>query len=679
MVLLENDIVLFGFDSTSGRLVKMLDKRSGREHIHRDDGGRLFRVVCPSATWLSRYADADASAPPVATLDVDRLTLHYDRLQAADGPLNVAVTVDVHLPDGAEEARFGLTVQNNGPDVIHEVRYPWIGGWESYGGPGEDRALIGCHPIDPHSAEGTDLSYNIGGANRRNFYSLVYTMLPFADISGPGAGISYICYSKSPIFGGFVTEHLDQNPDVTNWSLSWVSSPFLQPGETWTSVEIGIGVHSGDWHTTADRYREFMDTWWTGSQASARVRESIGFQVLMARSFDGLSIAPFSDLPRIAESGKKYGVEDLCVWDSTAALYLRPDDGTFWEQYDPEQTLDDLREGITAAGQTGVNVSTLVNYRLIRENSSIYREIGDAMVQMGIHGSPINEDWSNISSSHASFRTDYLTRQGRVLCQKSEQFREMARSITDQTMQLGFTSLFIDQTFDLNPCFADNHGHMSPNDTPQAVIDWVSEVTERVRQVSPETYLIGENVDVFCLQYIDVNWVWNWESIAPEVMRYTIPESVICWVVDRQPRVLNRAFALGSFMALTTAELTGTLDEYPEYAEHVKSLAELRHKTADFIAHGRFRDTIGLESDGATTYIYKSDAGLAVVIANTEDRKVDTHIAVDASALGSSVGPEGTLFRSDGTQQSVKAQDDGNGYGLDVSLPPYGVAIWALR
>ncbi len=675
---LENELVRFGFDRATGCISELYDKRTQRTHLTRQDGARLFRIVCPSEKWATRYADAQDCDPPEIEVSNTALRLHYSHVRTLTGNIDIDVAVDVVLPHGDSEARFRLELVNNSTDLIHEVRFPWIGGWERYGGLGADRALAGCRPLDPHPTADRVLSFNIGGANRRSFHGMEIVMVPMFDLSGPDAGISYVCYHREPILGGFVTENLESGPVGNNYAFSWVSIPFVRPGESWRSPETGISLHDGNWRVTADRYRDAIAEWWQAPPAPDHLATTIGCQVFMPRTFTGKPNFRFRDISKVAEIGLKYGVTDLSVWDPIAALYARPDDGTFWEQYDPDEPISDLRQSLEEARRQGANVSTLVNYRLIRTNSSIYREIGDAVVQRGLHGTPLPEDWSHLSDYHASVNTKYLSRDSRPVCQRSPTFRKMARETTDLTMSLGFTSLFIDQTFDLNPCFATDHGHKSPSDTPAAVIEWVAEEAARVRALNKDAYVIGENLDVFVAQHINVSWVWMWAALAPEVMRYVLPETVMCWIVDRQPEVANLAFAFGSYMAFTTNELTGTLDDYPEFAEHIKRLATLRQRTEAFVARGRFRHTIGLETDHSPAFVYESDAGLAVVFAETKGTDVTTQVTLDTSFYDGKFRPNGSVIRSRGSDVRIGAARSDGIITAQIELAPLEVAVWML-
>jgi len=63
---------------------------------------------------------------------------------------------------------------------------------------------------------------------------------------------------REPLIGGCGIENLAGYGRGLRLAFGWTYSPVIHPGETWSSPPIGIAVHSGDWHETADRYREWM-------------------------------------------------------------------------------------------------------------------------------------------------------------------------------------------------------------------------------------------------------------------------------------------------------------------------------------------------------------------------------------------------------------------------------------
>ncbi len=255
-VCMENDLVRFGFDQATGSIVEIEDRVTGQRHIGDPARGRLFRIMCPNALWRTRYADSHEAGPPAISREGRRLSIRYPSLRAMDGPSAIEATVHVELPSDEPEALFTLEITNGTPDRIHEVRFPWVSGWTGLAGPGKDHGFCGVLPAALYPSRPETFHYNLAGAHRRQFYIYNNGMqLPFFDVSGGGHGLSYICYQQRPNLGGMVLHNLDPEPDGLSLSFAWVHLPFTKPGQAWRSPTIGIGVHQGDWHATADRFR----------------------------------------------------------------------------------------------------------------------------------------------------------------------------------------------------------------------------------------------------------------------------------------------------------------------------------------------------------------------------------------------------------------------------------------
>lgn len=676
---LSNDLVEFTFSRETGSLIQIDELRRGRKHIGRPSDGRLFRIVRPSPVWQSRYADGQDCDPPEIEAGDSNLRMHWNDLTSPDGSMDVEVRVDVDLPEGSTEAAFSMKVENLGQGPVHEVWFPWVGGWNGLAGPGEDRAHCGCVPVDPHGTFPETFTNNLGGSQSRRYYVYNYQMLlPYLDISGGGAGLSYICYQTRPALGGVVLEDLDPEPGSLSLSWSWVNQPFIAQGESWSSAPVGISIHGSDWHATADRYREFAEGWWSPPQSPPGLRTKIGFQTIQTRGFDGTPFHRFREIPDLAADGLEFGVRDLCVWDPLAGLYLRPDQGDYWEEFDPSLDLDELREALKTARDMGVNVSTLLNFRLIRGNSDLYREIGEERSMRTIFGNPYSEDWSTCSYNHASFRTKYLSRDGRVLCMRSRPQGKRCLEVVDETLDLGFTSLFLDQTFEGHPCFSEAHGHSSPDDTHEASIEWAAQASELIRKNHPEAYVIGEQAEVFAMAHININWSWNWCNLAPELLRYTLPEATLCWVVDHQLKELNRAFALGCLAALTTGQAEKSLAAYPEFASHVKKLGALRRKCAEYTVLARFMDNLGLSTKNGLAYVYQGDRGLGVVLAEIRGEGGRARLTLDTLPFGRIPEGESVIHLLNGGSRGHVPDHEGRRISLEVDLDPFDVVIWTI-
>ena len=673
---LNNGLVCVEFDDATGSLRQMRDLKAGREHLRDPRGSRLFKLVVSAQEEMSKPVYSHQAGRPTMRRQGPTLEIAYPQLMVDGQPTGLAATVTVRLPEGSPEATFSVRIANDGPLTVHEVWFPCVGGWNGLAGKGVDALHVGgMLKVDPHEFP-VGRAYTFGRCHQRRWFgSGTGHLLPFLDLSGGGTGISLCSYARVPRIHGWVLENLTRSYDELCLSLAWVGQPFVKPGQAWQSPEIGLGMHQGDWHETADRVRRFIEGWWTAPPIPARLRRAIGFFNVFFRGFNGEHYHDFEEIPAIVRDIQRYGVSDLCLWDCIAGVYLRPDTGGFWEA--PPERLAALREGLAQARRLGCNTSTLVNLRLVVERNQIYPQLAPEL-QRSLYGQPLYDSWP-CGLHHAQYRNPNLEQGGRPLCQSSPRFREFALDVVKRTLDLGFTSLFLDQTTEFFLCFADNHGHVSPDDTPERAYEWIAEAARMVRSRNEEAYLIGELPELFNTQLVDLWWEWQQRSMQPQGLRYVLPQSLQSWVIDENERdVIARAFAMGCLLALNTREFGGLLSDEPELAAHVARLARLRQDTAAFVAEGRFRDDRGLTLEGGEGYVYTSPAGLAVTLANPSSGPCTVRAALDPQVLGKTPMASGRLHIEDGTVLDVPSKRAAGGLGLEAVLPPFGAAVWCL-
>ncbi|MHC4713520.1 MAG: hypothetical protein ACYTAN_09675, partial [Planctomycetota bacterium] len=459
---LENGVIAFEFDAETGSLLGVENKRTGATHRLDLRYARLLRVCVPDEErWLDRYADSHESGKPQMKQGKGVLTIRYPNLRTPDGEsTGVSATVTVTLANGADEAVFTVEVENGGPFPVHEVRFPWIGGWAGNAGPGEDRIYAGQYSFDPHSLHsggGFGRGWTIYAQHRRAAPNHINMMVPMLDLSGGGRGLSANHYPSAPRLTNVVVEDLNPRPGDARAAAAWVHHAFIEPGQTWSSDPTGLAPHSGDWHESAERLRKWLAGWWRPPQANPRLHRSIGFQNPLFRGFDGRDIRPFSQLPKIAKKGLTLGIRDVCVWDHTImGAYMHA--GTAATLEDSPQRLDELRNALAETNALGVHTSTLLNTRLATMKNSLGKEHGEKWTVRTLYGTPTLESYP-LRYSHARIMPEYLDEQGRRWCQCNREWQEWAFSIVKRCSDFGFTSMFLDEPFGEDLCFATNHGH----------------------------------------------------------------------------------------------------------------------------------------------------------------------------------------------------------------------------
>ena len=212
--------------------------------------------------------------------------------------------------------------------------------------------------------------------------------------------------------------------------------------------------------------------------------------------------------------------------------------------------------------------------------------------------------------------------------------------------------------------------------TYEATLDLIRDVREKLREKNPDAVIMGEQCDVFGSEIIDqwMTWIWSNKDLASAIrVHYSLPQTVINCVVDREPGLASHAFAAGLHLLLMTNGGTGTLSDVPEFAEHIRKLAELRKRCANRTVHARFCDTLGLSiktDDKIVAYSYESSQGPAVIIAAPEQAgKIQIHLE-SMSFVSSGDINNGQVFRLDGSVSKVT--EDSQEFKLDR----HDVLIW---
>ena len=677
---LDNGLVRFEFDQRTGNLLQITDRKTDRQYLNDPRGHRLAKLIVPIPLHNSRPLMSHEAGPPALSRSGDQLEIRFPELQYRGQKAGVFLTVRVRLPEGSPEAMFTAEIRNESPYRVHEMWFPWIGG--RLAEPGQTHDLIttskrSYRDIYAKLAEMGQSTHTFGHHHLRLGEDGI-RQLPMMDLSHDGGGLSFIKYEQRPSPHIIVFENALYVRREISLTWTWATGVFVEPGDTWTSSEFGVGVHQGDWHATADRLRNWLSGWWKPCDTPPAIREKIGLLHIHTHGPSGEPYHELSELPAIAKDAMKYGVRDLMIWDYPASVYYRPDTAGFWEMSASREA--EMRRALAEVKRLGCSITDYVNYRLAVERNDSWKDL-KSMVQESIFGVPlfgfpcgtldggVYNDLGYEMGSHA-------------ICCGADQFLPYARKVLERTLDLGFNVIAIDQATEWNYCLSRSHGHASPWEAWDRTYQWFAEVTRTARARHPDTYTIAELADLYNTQHIDVWWNWNWrfsDRERLEVFRYVLPSMIPCWCIDENQRdVIADAFALGSFLAIATRDMTGLLSDDPELAAQVARLARLRKATAPFVNHAQFRDNRGLQVEGGKGYVYTSSRGLAVTLANGRPRPSTVKVSLSPEALGRSVGSSGSLFVEGEDPKSVSLGRRGDTISLSARLPAYGAGVLTI-
>ncbi len=637
------------------------------------DDGCLFRIMVPHPERFSRCCDSRQQPPPTVVHASGATVLHWEDLRIS-GEGASGVSAEVHIaPGDDDEIRFELCVSNNGPDDVLDVWFPILGGWTGLGGKGRDTMILGAYSeFDPHGFPYFGGTTYARQHQRRSIGYPGTLYAPWIDLSGPGGGLSYLLYDQIPRNGFVACENMaGYHGGPLRLMYGWVSQTEIKPGACWHSAPVGISVHAGDWHATADRYRRWMERWCQAPPTSPRLRTSIGFQNVFFRGFDGEPFRELSTVPEVAAIGRRYGVDHLCVWDYvTMGNYSKHSDRDVLDWHPAECEV--LMAGLRRAADEGSNVNALINFRLTDPTSTLYHEHAHQEVTHDCTGLPRCEGYPATHAHPGDMFARHLGPYSHVCSPFAPGYRQRVLRQVAAYCALGFTSMFYDQPLEMADytCWAEG---ALPERTQAAQASLLAEVRQLMHAHSPEAYLIGELCDAFTSQYVDL-WM-SWYPMLAQALRsvYSLPRTLQSWVVDNDAGQASHAFALGMQLCLCTHGSEGTLADVPAFGAHVAQLAALRHRLAPWLSSASFRDHEGLavtaDSD-ATAYRFQGPLG-PVIIAVAPNESGTLRVALtDTPKHGPGTG---MLYRLAGDMQAVQ------GMTLDVTLARAEVAVWIPR
>ncbi|MHB9131465.1 MAG: DUF6259 domain-containing protein [Armatimonadota bacterium] len=685
---LTNGLVAFEFDPRTGSLVQIEDLRTGTAYLSDPGEGRLFRIVVPDDDeWLDRYGDSHQSGTPQMAQHGDTLTIHFPDVRMADGlSSGIDATVRVTLPAGADEALFTLELEHRGSHQICEVFFPWVAGWHGYEGE-RGTMQIGCQqPFNPFTQLRSNEGWNLIESTRRTVPGWFSMHLPVADISNGRVGLANNYYPTEPNFRlDFLIYDLNERYGDTHPSWAWVHRPFLNSGEQWISAPVGLAPHQGDWHVAAEKMRSWVNTWWHAPALPDSLRTSIGIHNAYFREFSGYQRRPYSALPALAEYGKEHGLDHFCMWDmSLLGLYCRAGSQGLLEDT-PERTAE-LRQALAEARDLGVWVSPLVNLRLVDRTHPFFKEHGEDWAIRSRYGEPVLESYP-ISRTTARWSNAYNEKTSTRLCQSHPDFQAWALQMVEKQLDLGFTALFIDQPFSEDYCFAPDHGHRKGIPVHVGAVDWTAKAVELAHARVPDSYVIGEEANLWDARHIQLWWDWRWSQQNAELFRYILPRSLQMWTIDPLDHAdqVNRAFALGFLLNINIHAVEGCLLDVPDFAARVKQLSDLRHATADITMLATFRDRQGLLAetpDHTTVALY--DAGPALGIALGDCAPGATgggaiQLTLTPEAMGERALTRAVLHRQGGGVEELPLTKSGDNITLETQLVRWEAAVVELR
>ncbi|NLF15964.1 MAG: hypothetical protein GX595_01730 [Lentisphaerae bacterium] len=532
------------------------------------------------------------------------LTLRW--LAARDIELRLEVT-----PDGGELSTWLLGVHNRSALEVVRIDFPLIRE-AALGDCRDDEAVLprtgGWRIRNPASSKTWMTTYLGGGS------------MSWMDLWDASGGLYLVMQDPT-----LRSTELSCSPAASRQAvdLSFRTHTLVRPGAQ-CERRFQVGLHRGDWHWAADRYREWAATWLKPPQPPAWLRDCDGWV--------GLLGAPFAAMPAKLAQAQREGFDYLQYWSQMADGIDQCCGNFYW----PAPALggaEGFTSGIGKVRQAGGKVTGYMNCQTWTRDSwtnELLRRTprADLPAQAQELLRPLEwfERWRlyPLDGQPLGYYADTLG--WYIMCPASTGFSEHLRFwMADMYGGLFRTDgVYLDQAgaTQAKPCYNLDHGHDDIGSWGAGMVEMLRQVREAGRRINPDYLIAIEGCGDALGQYADLHLI-SGLCTHPEVYHYTFPDHIlISGLSNNSP--LNR------HQRVSRAFLNGDRFDSRLHDAGMIAAVRLRQRVKAWLYPGRFMDTVGLEvSDEAVLArwnLCELPGERAIVVAfDNESARADAH------------------------------------------------------
>ncbi len=600
---LENADLRLEVSPKTGSIVRLMDKRSGVELVTDQQQVRLFQLLLTPIGERTRRILSWQQQVEAGQDGPDRLELHYSGLQPEEDKyifgsglmhfpepkLPLDVVVKLHLDGGHVVAQ--IHIENGSEETIRGVAFPFIGGLTPR--VGDETAKI----VLPSLSQRV-FAHTLAGAftgERANRYPamlaaswLNFELGPLSLGIEARAGLAsqdaWFALNEGNFRPGSAYRGRYQYPFV-----AWLSWPHIAGGEEWTSGEMRIHVHAGDWHQLASEHREWSRAQ-TAPATDDKWRERIGFATYRLKSDDNTILRNYADLDALAGDAAKAGLDRLVIegWREIEGMANPAPRG---EIADPRLGgAVALKAANDRLAARGVDLLFAFHPALINVRADDYPSSASLWAVRTSRDDdqiPVNfvaNTWdypAALDSGHlrieidpGSGATDYLLSEASRL--KSEY--GMRHLLLKGIGQRAFMS------------YARNRG-IAPQDTYRV---GYARLLGGLRELFAGGLLLNEGFNDLVNPYADGAYTWD-QTHDAAILPYSIPWRYLSDDVEALDyAAANISFAHKALINLVIDGGEGTVARYAAFADHLSALRALKQATPSCYADAEYRDHEGL-------------------------------------------------------------------------------------
>ena len=703
-----NSKIEISLDATHGTVTQLRNKVTATSYLRPGASGN-FRMVYSTPSFNgSGLRDPwsavdgtriDGSKQTISSVEFLRssegvgLRISYDRMHLEKRWIAVAVTYSVEVTSGSEETKWRMSIENGDEGTIREVHFPYISGlinFDSLVMPNHSGQLMRS-PTQKLSDESPDLYLE---------YPARASMQWFDYYSSSG-GLYLASYDKSL---NYKSMHFGWSNGVGGPVAMWfVQFPFAVTSTHWTSPELGVGLHAGDWHWAGDTYGRWVESWVPRAKISSHALNMVDSDTdIMIKDVDESVQHNYDQAAQIAVE-RPVGAGSLFVgWHHNGH-------DTYYPEYLPIADLGGstaLVAAINAIHTRGRLVSAYVNLRLAAEASEVYQKDGHRWSVLlkvprtgvaTVDAAELREHWN--TKWHLEPNGEGLHV---VMCPSVKQWQDYILSEIGRVVRdYHFDGVFLDQvgSFYSELCYSPYHGHSNPaNAWGPGYMTMLRRIREETRSLNPDSYLWIEGMNDAYSQFVDYeldkNPVWlpmrthPEAETFPEMWRYTCPGLIIVNEPKSYSYAPSKDPVYGdSYFFVMGIRGYGMFQDFDdtnsragaERRKVIDKISRLWHAGEQFLLQGRYRDDVGLSVSPKSTFskVYECPEGFAVPVWNTTSSEVETRVQVRLLGGGATAKPTSVTSLSSGRELPYEIAD--GVVGVNLFLAPHDIDAIIVR
>ncbi len=503
-------------------------------------------------------------------------------------------------------------------------------------------------------------------------------VMGWLDLSGERGGVSLA--SHDPSWTGTRITALPSSGKA--FDLSLTPEIYLPKGAEWSSGEMVIGLHAGDWHVAADRYRAWLTSWQPAPDLPAWLRSCNGWVLLGCQN--GI---PFHALPRNYRQAEWMGVDYLHVQgEQLDGLYYDQDGkrriGSFVLPL-PNPLLGgpaDAEEAVRAIHARGGHVMFYFLYERWAPSLSVDDFLGGGtradLAGYRLPPPSFYPENGLIERVGGKLPEDNPTFVHRNMCLASEGWQDWMAywGVDVYAGKFGADGMYWDVMGRNGPfrCFNAAHGHHGENHWTRGTTAVMERMLRDGRKLNPDYSSAIEGCSAALRPYVGFH-LMSGATQQPEVFRYTLPDVLLVdgfsnhtWKWSH-PEKARRVF------------LAGERFDLHGYHAQIKPIVQLRERLRAFTDWpARFMDTVGVtvsapEVQARRSVLSDGETRVVTVTFLNEAGRTDATATVDVSELGAVTAVH--RFRLDGAIESLPA---GGGSRLTVPVAPDAISAVVL-